>query len=120
MTITPVIITSNLDRLVRFYTDLFAASETMRVPDEGPVFFIGLQVGESALGLVSDSGAQDSAVHPILLSIAVDDVDTHLKRVEAAGGVVHGPPNDMPWGQRVAHVGDPDGNPVNLTQEIQA
>ena len=26
-----------------------------------------------------------------------------------------GPPNDMPWGQRVAHIQDPDGNTVNLT-----
>ncbi|MFF2141040.1 extradiol dioxygenase, partial [Streptomyces sp. NPDC058193] len=25
-----------------------------------------------------------------------------------------------PWGQRVAHIKDPDGNPVNLTQPIPA
>jgi hypothetical protein len=24
----------------------------------------------------------------------------------------------MPWGQRVAHISDPDGNDVNLTQPI--
>ena len=29
-----------------------------------------------------------------------------------------GPPNDMPWGQRVAHIQDPDGNTVNLTEPI--
>ena len=26
--------------------------------------------------------------------------------------------NDMPWGQRVAHIKDPDGNVVNLTQQL--
>jgi len=26
--------------------------------------------------------------------------------------------NDMPWGQRVAHIQDPDGNTVNLTEPI--
>jgi predicted enzyme related to lactoylglutathione lyase len=31
---------------------------------------------------------------------------------------VLGPPNDMPWGQRVAHVHDPDGNMVNLVQQV--
>ena len=29
-----------------------------------------------------------------------------------------GPPNDMPWGQRVAHIQDPDGNTVDLTERI--
>jgi hypothetical protein len=24
----------------------------------------------------------------------------------------------MPWGQRVAHIADPDGNVVNLTESI--
>jgi hypothetical protein len=24
----------------------------------------------------------------------------------------------MPWGQRVAHIKDPDGNVVNLTQQL--
>ena len=26
--------------------------------------------------------------------------------------------HDMPWGQRVAHIRDPDGNVVNLTQQL--
>ncbi|MGB8938712.1 MAG: VOC family protein [Streptomyces sp.] len=39
-------------------------------------------------------------------------------RVAALGGSVLGAPNDMPWGQGVAHIRDPDGNPVNLTQPI--
>ncbi|MFF9766095.1 VOC family protein [Streptomyces sp. NPDC014636] len=48
------------------------------------------------------------------------DVDETLGRVTALGGSVRGGPNDMPWGQRVAHIQDPDGNPVNLTQPIPA
>jgi predicted enzyme related to lactoylglutathione lyase len=41
-----------------------------------------------------------------------------LEHVEVLGGRVLGEPNDMPWGQRVAHIMDPDGNTVNLTQPI--
>jgi predicted enzyme related to lactoylglutathione lyase len=48
----------------------------------------------------------------------VPDVDAVLDQVEPAGGAVLGPPNDMPWGQRVAHILDPDGNAVNLTSAI--
>jgi len=54
----------------------------------------------------------------MLISVAVDEVDRLLDRVEPLGGRVLGPPTDMPWGQRVVHIKDPDGNAVNLTQEI--
>ncbi len=54
----------------------------------------------------------------MLLSIDVPDVDALLSRVAELGGRVTGGPTDMPWGQRVLHVRDPDGNAVNLTQRL--
>ena len=114
----PMIVTPELDRLVGFYTDLLDAKEISRVPDEGPIFYLGLQIGESELGLVSDSAADLSAPQRMLLSVEVEDVDELLPRVTQLGGRVLGLPNDMPWGQRVAHVQDPDGNTVNLVQPI--
>jgi predicted enzyme related to lactoylglutathione lyase len=54
----------------------------------------------------------------MLLSVEVPDVDGLLDRVTELGGTVLGPPNDMPWGQRVVHLRDPDGNALNLTHEI--
>ena len=67
---------------------------------------------------MSDSAADLGAPQRILLSVEVEDVDQLLPRVTQLGGRVRGLPNDMPWGQRVAHVQDPDGNAVNLTQAI--
>jgi predicted enzyme related to lactoylglutathione lyase len=118
--VQPVIMTPDLDRLVSFYTDLFGAKEVSRVPDNGPAFYLGLQIGQSTLGLVVDSGVDPEAGdrQRILLSVDVDDVEGLLAQVESAGGRMLGGPNDMPWGQRVAHVQDPDGNGVNLTQPI--
>ena len=116
--VQPIIVTPELERLVSFYTDLFDAKETFRVPEAGPTFFVGLQIGESELGLVSDSAAQLDAPQRILLSVEVEDVDQLLPRVTQLGGRVRGLPNDMPWGQRVAHVQDPDGNSLNLVQPI--
>ena len=119
-TIQPVIITPDLDRLLSFYTALLGAKEIDRVPAEGPTFYVGLQVGDSSLGLVADTGVDlaAGAGQRILLSVDVEDVELVLTRVEDAGGRVQGPANDMPWGQRVAHIQDPDGNGVNLTQPI--
>ncbi|MFH8370646.1 VOC family protein [Streptomyces sp. NPDC018031] len=118
-TIQPVIITADQDVLLGFYTELFGARQIFRVPEEGPAFYLGLRIGDTDLGLVAaaDQGA-GAAAPRILLSIGVDDVDETLGRVTALGGSVQGGPDDMPWGQRVAHIQDPDGNPVNLTQPI--
>ncbi|MCX5077645.1 extradiol dioxygenase [Streptomyces sp. NBC_00424] len=90
-TIQPMILTADQDVLLGSYTKLFGAEEIFRIPAEGPAFYLGLRIGDTDLGLVV-----------------------------ALGGSVRGGPNDLPWGQRVAHIQDPDGNPVNLTQPISA
>jgi predicted enzyme related to lactoylglutathione lyase len=117
-TVQPVILSADLERLITFYTTLFDAKPVTRVPSEGPAFYVGLQIGSSMLGLVADAAAQTDGAPRILLSVDVESVDGLLEHVEGAGGSVLGSPNDMPWGQRVAHVRDPDGNSVNLTQPI--
>ncbi|WP_030565912.1 VOC family protein [Streptomyces aureocirculatus] len=117
-TIQPMLITPDLDRLVAFYTELFGAQESDRVPDEGPVFFLNLRIEDSDLGIVADKSVELGVPQRSLLSVTVASVDDLLTRVEALGGTVRGPANDMPWGQRVAHIQDPDGNAVNLVQPI--
>jgi predicted enzyme related to lactoylglutathione lyase len=112
-----MIVTRDLERLAGFYRSLLGATETTRVPADGPTFFVGLRIGDSDLGLVSDGAAPDGPQR-MLLSVDVPDVDALLPRVAELGGRVEGPSNDMPWGQRVAHVQDPDGNAVNLTQQL--
>ncbi|MEK0097873.1 VOC family protein [Streptomyces sp. NPDC056121] len=119
-TIQPVITTADQDVLLSFYTKLFGAEEIFRVPEEGPAFYVGLRIGDSDLGLVAKKDPGSGAAPRVLLSIGVDDVDETLGRVEALGGSVRRGANDMPWGQRVAHIQDPDGNPVNLTQPTPA
>ncbi|MCW3814305.1 VOC family protein [Micromonospora sp. DR5-3] len=117
-TVQPIISTPDLARLQAFYQRVFHAVQVRRVPADGPPFFVGLRLGDSEFGLVSQADTDLSTPPRILLSIDVDDVDALLDKVVAAGGRVLGPPNDMPWGQRVAHVHDPDGNLVNLTREL--
>ena len=117
-TIRPIIVTADLDRLLAFYTELLGARELMRFPDDGPVFYVGLALGDSELGLSSDASVVAGEPGRMLLSIEVDDVDALLPKVAALGGTATSGANDMPWGQRVAHIKDPDGNVVNLTQQL--
>ncbi|MCW2597349.1 MAG: extradiol dioxygenase [Jatrophihabitans sp.] len=117
MTITSIIVTPDLDRMLAFYQGMFDATQTSRFPEDGAVFYVGLKVGDSDLGLVSED-AELGTKQRIVLSFAVSNVDELLDRVVELGGRVMSPPNDMPWGQRVGHIEDPDGNAVNLTHEI--
>jgi predicted enzyme related to lactoylglutathione lyase len=117
-TIRPIIVTADLDRLFAFYTGLLGATENVRYPEDGPVFSVVLALGDSELNLVADATIEPGSPGRMLLSIEVPDVDGVLERVTGLGGRVQGPANDMPWGQRVAHIGDPDGNDVNLTQDL--
>jgi uncharacterized glyoxalase superfamily protein PhnB len=114
-TIRPVLVSADLDRLLAFYTDLLGAQEAMRFPEDGPVFYVGLTIGDSELGLSADDSVVAGAPGRMLLSIEVPDVDALLPRVAGLGGTATSDANDMPWGQRVAHIKDPDGNVVNLT-----
>jgi predicted enzyme related to lactoylglutathione lyase len=122
-TLQPVIVTPSLPLLLAFYKALFGAVEISRVPEDGPAFYFGLQIGNAELGMVADGDADIAAPQRILLNINVADlgvgtVESLLAHVGTLGGRVLGPPNDMPWGQRVAHIQDPDGNTVNLAEPI--
>lgn len=77
-TIQPVILTADHDVLLGFYTKLFGAEEILRVPEEGPVFYLGLRIGDTDLGLVAKKNLETGAEPRILLSIGVDDVDERM------------------------------------------
>ena len=111
----PVIITPDVERLLRLYTAIAGAVVTDRTPSDGPVLYLGLRIGDSDLGLVSDAAVDGAPVGRVILSIEVPAVDARLDDVRRLGGAVTGGPTDMPWGQRVAHTTDPDGNVVSLT-----
>jgi predicted enzyme related to lactoylglutathione lyase len=119
-TIRPIIVSHDLDRLLAFYTGLLGAREVMRYPDAGTAFYVGLELGDSELGLSADASVVPGAPGRMLLSIDVADVDATLAKVPGLGGEATSGANDMPWGQRVAHIKDPDGNVVNLTQTMSS
>ncbi len=113
--VIPIIVTHDLERLSRFYTGVAGATADTPTPEEGPTSYLSLRIGDCELGIVADGSIEGAPAGRVLLSLEVPDVDAALARVESLGGEAPAPANDMPWGQRVAHVKDPDGNAVNLT-----
>jgi predicted enzyme related to lactoylglutathione lyase len=114
--------TNDIERLKAFYAELLGAEELTRVPGEAGPFYVMLGLGPASLGLslglVADERGANAEPGRAVLAVFVESVDDLLPRVEPAGGKVLGPAKDMPWGHRVAHVSDPDGNVVNLTQQL--
>jgi lactoylglutathione lyase len=48
--------------------------------------------------------------------VYVDELETTLATLTSAGVAILREAEDMPWGERIATVADPDGNPVALCQ----
>ena len=116
--IQPILNTNDIERLSSFYIKLFGAEEHLRVPGRTGPFFVTLRLGEASLGLVAHKRGADAPAGRVGVAVFVENVDDLLPRVKPAGGKVLGSAKNMPWGHRVAHITDPDGNTINLTQQL--
>ncbi|WP_137846136.1 VOC family protein [Microbacterium sp. 2FI] len=115
LSLFPILSTRDLPRLVAFYERALGGRVDFRFEDAGEDVYVSLAVGAASLGIGRDAEAPDSAAGDrVALWFYVDDVDAHHTAFLDAGGSSVQPPADMPWGERVAQVRDPDGNLVNL------
>lgn len=104
----PILRTTDLPRLTAFYEAAMNGVVGFRFGDD----YVSLQLGPASLGIgrVPDvtKGAQVS------VWFYVDDVDETYAAALAAGATSQSEPADMPWGERVADLLDPDGNLIHL------
>jgi lactoylglutathione lyase len=120
----PMLSCADLDRALAFYGGLLGGAETYRFPGEGEPAFIALTLGEgSEIGLggiaaepLHGRPQRPASGHRIELCVYVEDVDATFATAAVAGFETITPPADMPWGERVAWLADPDGNLVMLTR----
>jgi lactoylglutathione lyase len=123
MKLFPMLSCENLERSLALYRDLLGGVETFRFPPEGEPGYIALDIGESHIGLGAMRGPpihgreqRPATGHRIELCVYVPDVDDVFARTRAAGFETVTEPADMPWGERVAYIADPDGNLLMLTR----
>jgi lactoylglutathione lyase len=119
----PVLYVGNMRRSVEFYT-LLGYEQTYQFPLEGDPHYVGLERGESSLGLTHTSwpeaqlGITVGTAPRFELFLYVDDVESQIETLRAAGYEIVQEPANMPWGERQAYAFDPDGNPVALATPI--
>ncbi len=109
----PILLSGDVPRLVRFYEHALQAHVTYRFGSADEDDYVALAVGDASLGIGRDPQAP-AAGDRIALWFYVHVADAVYARWMAAGGDSVQAPADMPWGERVAQVRDPDGNLVNL------
>lgn len=106
----PIVAVDDLDATARFYCDQLGFEVTYRFEDS----YMQVSRGESHLGLTRRSpGGTDFE-----LCVYVDDVDAAVERMKADGARIVKPPEDMPWGERMAYVAPPGGTLLHVTAKI--
>jgi uncharacterized glyoxalase superfamily protein PhnB len=113
----PILSTSNLERLVSFYESAFDAERTYGYPGpDGDDVFVSLRVGGATVAIAADE-VSTAAADRIALWFYVDDADSAYGQALQAGGQAVRGPADMPWGERVASIKDPDGFLISMGAE---
>jgi lactoylglutathione lyase len=117
----PVLYAKDVEGVAAFYVRL-GFREHFRLPaPDGSAGYVGLRRDASELAVTTeDSPRMLAGVEPgpgprHELFVYVEDVDRTVAELRSAGTAVLREPADMPWGERVAFVADPEGNVVSLS-----
>ncbi|TCM38305.1 glyoxalase/bleomycin resistance protein/dioxygenase superfamily protein [Kribbella orskensis] len=119
----PVLYVANVRRSVEFF-GLLGYESRYQFPLEGDPHYVGLERGESSLGIADSSwpeaqlGITVGTAPRFELFVYVDDVEAQVETFRTAGYAVLQEPATMPWGERQAYVSDPDNNPIALATPI--
>ena len=119
----PVLYVANVRRSVEFF-GLLGYESRYQFPLEGDPHYVGLERGESSLGVADSSwpeaqlGITVGTAPRFELFVYVDDVEAQVETFRTAGYAVLQEPATMPWGERQAYVSDPDNNPIALATPI--
>ena len=113
---------TDVPRSARFWERLGFA-RFYQLPAEGDPGYVALPRGDAELAVVAAEwpreqyglGLGDGPRFEMF--VYTGDVDRLLADLRAEGVTVLRDPADMPWGERIAVIADPDGNPVSLATE---
>jgi lactoylglutathione lyase len=114
---------SDVESAARFW-ELLGFRRHVQLPADGDPGYVGLtRDGAGELAVTDARWAADRYGFSLgdwprfEMYVYVEDLDATLARVVEANVEVLREAEDMPWGERIATITDPMGNPVALCQE---
>ena len=118
-----VVIVSNLERALSFYTHSLGLEVQHRAENyaqmKAGTTRLSLYTRDAmaeTLGIVIDPPSPDAPAFE--LGFKVSDCDAAFAELVAAGAPAVVPPTTRPWGQRTAYVRDPDGNLIEVAEVL--
>ena len=109
----PSLTVKDVQKSLEWYRDVVGFTVDEQHEREGKVVAVSLKAGTVRLLLGQDNGAKGwdrlKGEGFSLMLITSQDIDGIAARIKAAGSTLASEPTDMPWGQRVFRVRDPDG-----------
>jgi uncharacterized glyoxalase superfamily protein PhnB len=120
----PIINCEDILRARAFYREVFGGEQVYQFPDEGEPVYLTLAVGGGTIALGVGTGPAmygetplPATGHAVDLCVYVPDLDAVVAAAPSRGGDVVVAPQDMPWGERVAYVRDPEGTMILTIQD---
>lgn len=116
----PVLYARDVEAVAAFYARLGFVEHARLPSQDGAAGFIGLRREGSELAVTTEesprmlAGVEPGPGPRHELFVYVEDVDEAVAALRESGARVVREPADMPWGERVGFVADPEGNLVSL------
>ena len=119
--VSPSFTASDLQRSIAFYRDVlgFVVGEEWR-GDDGVLQGCEMRAGTVLFMLSQDDFKKgrdrQKGIGTRLHCSTAQDIDRLAAEIRARGGTLDQEPTDMPWGQRVFMIADPDGFKLTIAQ----
>jgi catechol 2,3-dioxygenase-like lactoylglutathione lyase family enzyme len=117
-----ILFSPDVARAASFYEGL-GFTETFRVPDKGEPIHIDLVLDHYRIGIASVSSARDDhGLDPVSqgqrAAVVSDDTAAAFEAITLKGAEALASPHEWLGRLRIAWVADPDGNPIQIVQNL--
>jgi len=124
--ITPYLYERNAAAAIDFYKEVFGAVEVLRMPGPGgKIMHAEVNIGDSRV-MLADENPQMNALGPLSVGgcgssfyVYVEDVDSVVKKAEAAGATLTRSVKDQFYGDRSGSFTDPFGYSWSVATHIE-
>ena len=126
--VTPALVVDGGVKALEFYTEVFGATERMRIPGPGDtIAHAEIEIGDSVV-MVDDASpdvgtkappAGGLEGSPNSLYVYVEDVDATVERAAGLGATVVRAPQDQFYGDRNGYIIDPFGHGWTVASHVE-
>ena len=118
--VTPYLVVDGAARVLEFVQRAFGAEEKVRMDTpEGKIGHAEVTIGDSIVMIADPPTSGQGAHMPAVLHVYVEDTDATYGKAIESGGTSLREPADQFYGDRMAGVEDPAGNPWWIATHVE-